>query len=77
MLHLDIVCRMSFIEPPNPVLTELNTPEPLLTHKVLAPTSLTVLTLTSSAKTTLSPDSPRFNVAPAGLMVLTFRVVTR
>ena len=79
MLALDdAVCvDRSLSAPPMPALTELNTPEPLLTHRVLPPASLTVLTLTSSVATTVSPDAPSVSVLPAGVMVLTFNVVTR
>ena len=72
-----VVVARSLSAPPTPELTELNTPEPLLIHKVLPPASLTVLTLTSSVTTTVSPDSPRVKVLPAGVIVLTFKVVTR
>ena len=71
----DAVCvDRRFSAPPKPE-TELNVPDPLLTHKVLPPASLMVLTFTSGT-TMVSPESPTVSVLPAGAIVLTLIVVT-
>lgn len=72
----DAVCvDRRFSAPPKPE-TELSVPDPLLTHKVFPPASLTVLTFTSGA-TMVSPESPTVSVLPDGAIVLTLIVVTR
>ena len=73
----DAVCvDRRFSAPPKPE-TELSVPDPLLTHKVFPPASLTVLTLISSRATMVSPESPTVSVLPDGAIVLTLIVVTR
>ena len=74
----DAVCEeISFNASPNPLLTLLKTPEPLLTHNVFPPASLTVFTLTESVATIVSPEAPSVSVLPAGSIALTLSVVTR